>query len=477
MTHTFLWHDYETFGTDTRRARPAQFAAIRTDAQLKQIGEPIMLYCQPANDFLPDPQACLITGITPQECLEKGIPEYQFAAQIEQALATPGTVGVGYNTIRFDDEITRFMFWRNLIDPYAREWQNDCGRWDLLDVVRTAYALRPDGIQWPLKPDGKPSFKLTDLTAANGLSHESAHDALSDVRATIALAQLLRSAQPKLFDFCFGLHKKDRVMAELGLPTTPTHAKPFWHISGMFAPERGCLALMWPLAMHPGNKNELLAWDLSADPAELAMLNADQIRLRLFTKTADLPEGMSRLPVKSVHLNKSPMVMSNLKVLNPATAERWQINLDQQLRHAEKARDLPDMSAIWDRVFKRDAAGPVDVDADLYGGFVGNADRRRLNDLRQCTPEQLAKARPSFDDARLGELLWRYRARNYPQSLNADEAQTWQAHRAACLMEGEGGTLTLPALFDELDRLAESADERGEAILGDLYDYAEMIAP
>ena len=356
MSHTFLWHDYETFGTDTRRARPAQFAAIRTDAELNPVGEPIMLYCQPANDFLPDPQACLITGITPQECLEKGIPECQFAAQIEQALATPGTVGVGYNTIRFDDEITRFMFWRNLIDPYAREWQNDCGRWDLLDVVRTAYALRPEGIQWPLNPDGKPSFKLTDLTAANGLSHESAHDALSDVRATIALAQLLRSAQPKLFDFCFGLHKKDRVMAELGLPTTLTHAKPFWHISGMFAPERGCLALMWPLAMHPGNKNELLAWDLSFEPSELATLNADQIRLRLFTKSADLPEGLSRLPVKSVHLNKSPMVMSNLKVLNAAMAERWYIDLDQQLLHAEQVRDLPDMSAIWAQVFKRDVA-------------------------------------------------------------------------------------------------------------------------
>ena len=147
--HTFLWHDYETFGANARRDRPAQFAAIRTDAELNEIGAPLMLYCQPAPDFLPDPQACLITGITPQLCLEKGIPEYQFAAQIEQAFSLPGTIGVGYNTIRFDDEITRFMFWRNLIDPYAREWQNDCGRWDLLDVVRTAYALRPDGIEWP----------------------------------------------------------------------------------------------------------------------------------------------------------------------------------------------------------------------------------------------------------------------------------------------------------------------------------------
>lgn len=475
--HTFLWHDYETFGTNTRRDRPAQFAAIRTDAELNVIGTPLMLYCQPAADFLPDPQACLITGITPQLCLEKGIPEYQFAAQIEQVFSLPGTVGVGYNTIRFDDEITRFMFWRNLIDPYAREWQNDCGRWDLLDVVRTAYALRPEGIEWPLNAEGKPSFKLTDLSAANGLLHEAAHDALSDVRATIALARLIKTAQPKLFDFCFGLHKKDRVMAELGLPTTLTQARPFLHISGMFAPERGCLALMWPLAMHPANKNELLAWDLAFDPRELAQMNAEQIRLRLFTKTADLPEGVQRLPVKSIHLNKSPTVIGNYKTLSSAMAQRWGLNLDAQLANAAQAQALPDMSGIWPAVFKRPAAATPDVDEDLYGGFVGNADRRRLNDLRQLKAQELASARPAFDDARLTELLWRYRARNFPQSLSADELARWEAHRSARLFDGEGGALTIEQLFEELDSLAESADERGEAILGALYDYAELIAP
>jgi exodeoxyribonuclease-1 len=297
------------------------------------------------------------------------------------------------------------------------------------------------------------------------------------VHATIALARLIKTAQPRLFDFCFGLHKKDRVMAELGMPLLPQNARPFWHISGMFAPERGCLALMWPLAMHPGNKNELLAWDLAHDPHELADLNAEQIRLRLFTKTADLPDGVQRLALKSVHLNKSPMVMSNLKVLSDKMAQHWGIDVDAQKQHAAIARDLPDMSAIWVEVFKREPAGPVDVDEDLYGGFVSNTDRRRLNDLRQSSPEQLAQARPVFEDARLGELLWRYRARNYPQSLSTEERTRWETHRAARLLAGEGGTLTITALFDMLDQLAETADERGEEILGALYDYAEMIAP
>jgi hypothetical protein len=240
------------------------------------------------------------------------------------------TVDMGYNTIRFDDEVTRFLFWRNLIDPYAREWQNGCGRWDILDLVRATWALRPEGITWPQRPDGGgPSFKLEHLTAANGLSHESAHDALSDVRATLALARLIREKQPKLFDFCFALHRKDRVAQELGLPCAPAHAKPFLHVSGMFGVERGCLAVMWPLASHPSNKNELIAWDLAHDPAELASLDVATLRQRLFTRSADLPEGVARLPVKTVHLNKSPVVIGNLKVLTPALQARWGLDLDQ----------------------------------------------------------------------------------------------------------------------------------------------------
>ena len=475
--HTFLWHDYETFGADTRRDRPAQFAAIRTDAELNEIGQPLMLYCQPAPDYLPNPEACLITGITPQLCLEKGLPEHAFAACIEAELALPGTIGVGYNSIRFDDEITRFMLWRNLIDPYAREWQNQCGRWDLLDVARMTRALRPEGIEWPVGEDGKPSFKLEHLTRANGIAHEAAHDAPSDVRATIALARRIRDRQPRLFDFALSLHKKDRVAAELRLPATAQTARPFLHVSGMFPAERGCLAVMWPLASHPVNKNELIAWDLAQDPSELAQLDAAAIRQRLFTRADELPEGTQRLPLKTVHLNKSPMVVGNVNTLAPAMAERWGMDLAAAARHAEAARALPDMSALWAEVYQRESQGPVDVDQDLYGGFIGNEDRRRLTRLRALPPEDLARQRPGFDDERLAELLWRYRARNFPQTLTPEEQQRWEEHRAAALMEGAGGGLTFDALFERLDALGEQADERGETILGAVYDYAESIAP
>jgi len=181
---SFFWHDYETFGPVPRRDAPAQFAGVRTDGELNEIAPPQVWWCKPPADRLPDPEACLLTGITPQQCAERGLAEHAFAAEIERALSLPGTVGCGYNSIRFDDEVTRFLFWRNLIDPYAREWQNECGRWDLLDTVRCCYALRPEGVVWPRHDAGpmagKPSFRLEHLSAANGLVHDAAHDALSN---------------------------------------------------------------------------------------------------------------------------------------------------------------------------------------------------------------------------------------------------------------------------------------------------------
>ena len=470
---SFFWHDYETFGRVPRRDRPAQFAGVRTDAELNEIGEPVMLHCQPAGDSLPDPESCLLTGITPQHCLEHGVPEHAFAAAIEAQLAKPGTVGVGYNSIRFDDEVTRFLFWRNLIDPYAREWQNGCGRWDLLDVVRATRALRPEGITWPTHDDGRASFKLEHLTAANGLAHEAAHDALSDVRATIALARLIRAQQPRLWEFCLKLRRKDAVIAEIG------SGRPFLHVSGMYPPERGCVAIVWPLSPHPTNKNELIVWDLSVDPGELASLDATTIRERMFTRADELPEGVTRLPIKTIHINKSPVVVGNLKALSPEMAARWGIDVAQALRHAEAAvQQGAAIAGLWPEVFARPApAQAPDVDEDLYGGFVGHTDRGRLQRLRELAPEQLAAKRLAFDDARLEEIVFRYRARNFATTLTSDEVARWEEHRVRRLHEGEGGALTLQVFFDRIDALNESSDERGQAILESLYDYAEQIAP
>ncbi|MBW8901352.1 MAG: exodeoxyribonuclease I, partial [Massilia sp.] len=274
------------------------------------------------------------------------------------------------------------------------------------------------------------------------------------------------------------LHKKDKVAAEMGLHLEPSARQPFLHVSGMFPAERGCIGLVFPLAQHPTNKNEVLVWDCAYDPAELFALDAETIRLRMFTRSADLPEGVTRLPIKTIHINKSPMLVANLKTLREAEAARWGLDIARGQAYATAVAAGPDMRAVWAQVYQKPGAvDETDVDEDLYGGFVGNNDRRKLASLRAEKPEQLSAARPSFEDERLVELLFRYRARNFPQTLSEAEAQRWEQHRAARLFDGAGAARTIAQLSEEIDALSEQADERAEEILSALYDYAESIAP
>ena len=347
---SFLWYDYETTGTDPRRDRPVQFAAVRTDLDLNIVEDPIDILCQPGADVIPDPFAVLLTGISPMKALADGLTEVDFSARIHQAMMVPGTCTLGYNSIRFDDEVSRFLFWRNLIDPYEREWKSGNSRWDLLDVARMCWALRPDGIQWPVGEDGRSSFRLELLTQANGIGHQKAHDAVSDVIATIEFARLIRQNQPKLFEYALTLRNKKRVQAMLDM----LQRQPVLHISGRFPVEKGCMGVVVPMAGLPGNANGVICINLDISPDDWAALSAEDIRTRLYTTSADLAEqGLVRPPIKVIHCNKSPMV-APLSMLDSHVEQRFGINRNQLSQHYEMLGKYPELAQKLADVFARD---------------------------------------------------------------------------------------------------------------------------
>ncbi|MFG0631814.1 MAG: exodeoxyribonuclease I [Gammaproteobacteria bacterium] len=460
MTSSIFWHDYETTGINPRCDRPLQMAGVRTDFELNEIDAPVNLYCRPSDDILPHPAACLVTGITPAELASKGLCEAEFMTRVHEQLVRPGTCGAGYNTLRFDDEVTRYSLYRNFFDPYAREWQGGNSRWDLIDIVRTAYALRPEGIVWP-QQDGRTSLRLELLSKANGIDHGHAHEALSDVRATIALARLIRDKQPKLYDWLFELRSKHKVMEHIRL------LQPLVHISGRFSAERNYIGVVLPLAWHPRNRNALIVCDLHLETLPLIRESAETLRERLYTRRDDLSAGQLPVPLKLVHINRCP-VLAPLKVLRPADQARLGIDLAMLQSRGEA---LASQQSSWqdklEHIYSGEEFPPCeDPEQQLYDGFIGDRDRRLCEQVRVVDPAQLGRSQWMFDDPRLPELLFRYRARNFFETLNEQEQQRWLLFCQQRLSDPRWGA---PNTLGDFEQACQSswatADEAGRRVL------------
>jgi exodeoxyribonuclease-1 len=380
---------------------------------------------------------------------------------------------------RFDDEVTRHALYRNFFDPYAREWQHGNSRWDIIDMVRTACALRPEGMEWPLREDGLPSFRLEDITRANGISHSAAHDALSDVHATIAVARLVRQRQPRLFDYVLNNRDKRSALAQLDIPAM----KPVLHVSAMFGARRHNIALVVPLAAHPENRNEIICFDLDADPQLLFDLSAEELKARLYTRTEDLPEGQERPGLKSVHINKCPILLTP-KMADPATAQRLGIDGDRCRKHLAALRDYRETGAVAftakiQSIGQRNYEPHTDPDLMLYsGGFFSDRDKKAMDEVRARSPGSLAADTIVFEDKRLPEMLFRYRARNFPDSLSAEEMSEWEEFRFQRISEpGSGASYCMDQFQSEVEALLgeEELPAEHRAILEQLLEYADTL--
>ena len=470
MTKTLYWHDYEAWGASPSQDKPSQFAGIRTDEDLNIIGEPLVVYCRPTPDCLPHPEACLLTGITPQKASAEGISEIEFFRLIYEQLSQPNTCGVGYNSIRFDDEMTRYGLYRNFYDPYEREWKYGNSRWDIIDMVRLCYALRPDTLTWPMNEQGTPSFKLENLSQANGLLHDAAHDALSDVYATIALAKLIKERQPELYHYVYGLKDKRKVASLIDV----AQRKPLLHISSRFPATQGCAALVAPLAMHPRNNNSVICYDLSINPEPLLTLSADDIRERLYTRQEDLPEGCERIPLKEIHLNRSAVVATP-KLLNPQSAKRLGIDKTRCEQHWQLLRTA-DLSIKLQDIYERNSfAIKADPEQQLYDGFISDQDKAMFTAIRAAEPETLSAYSEQLQDPRLKVLLFRYRARHFEHTLSDDEKEQWQQWCYQRLTESEAGAgIVLEDYFEKLSGFSED-QEADQDIVQALLEYGDQL--
>lgn len=468
MAHSYFFYDLETSGLNPRFDRIMQFAGQRTDAGLNPIGEAYNVLIKLNDDTLPSPEAALVTGITPQQTLADGMTEAEFARFLIEEICLGDTMTVGFNNIRFDDEFIRGLLWRSFHDPYEWYWKNGCSRWDILDVVRMTRALRPEGIEWPVI-DGKAMNRLELLTKMNGVEHLSAHDALSDVNGTIAVARLIREKQPQLFDYLLGMRDKKRVMKLINL-AMPV---PFVYTSGRYDEKFHKTTVAYPLA--PGLSGTVMVYDLRYDPGGWVGLSRPELKKKLTASWEDRNRaGFVPLPVKEMHYNRAPAV-APLGVLTHGGG--WErIGLDATIieKHRQQLADAPEFAENIRLVCheKPDYPSQSEPEARIYDGFLNDHDRLRAETVRNATADDLRGMHPAFQDERLTELLLHYKARNFPQSLSEDEAAAWEGWRADRINR------QMPAFARSLETLASStSDESKRFILQELQLWAESIVP
>lgn len=466
MAKTFFFYDLETSGLNARTARIMQFAGIRTDMDLKPIGEPFNILVRLSDDVLPDPGAIMVTGITPQQTLSDGLSEPEFCKLLMEEVFTPDTITVGFNSVRFDDEFIRHTLWRNFYDPYEWAWSEGRSRWDMLDVVRMTRALRPDGVEWPVDENGKAVNKLELISKQNGLVHEKAHDALSDVEALIGVAKLIKQKQGKLFDYLLKMRDKKQVTSLVNLE----HPEPFVYSSGRYDAQFEKTTVALPIA--PGTKpGAVLVYDLRYDPTPFLGASPAALASIIFAdaKTRQ-SEGYQRLPVKELSYNKCPAV-APLGVLDEQSQQRLSIDVGLVKKHINiLASNVAFAGAVREAFEMREPFEPsTDVESQLYDGFIDNKDKSKMAAVRAATAEELADFHPNFIDERMSELLFRYKARSFPTSLNEAEASRWEVYRRNKL------TVQLPNYIEQLKKLA--AYSKDTYLLEELQLWAENVMP
>jgi len=476
MAQSFFWYDLETSGISPREQRVMQFAGQRTDMNLKPIGEPVNLLIKLGEDILPDPDAVLLTGITPQATLQDGLTEAEFLQFFHKEVATSDTIFAGYNTVRFDDEFMRFLNYRNFYDAYEWEYKDGKSRWDLLDVVRMTRALRPDGINWPMTDDGKPTNRLELITKLNDLDHEHAHDALNDVLASIAVAQLIKAKQPKLFDWLFNLRGKNDV--KKFLDANPT----FIYSSGRFSNETEKTAVV--RLVHVDDMKGAIVYDLRHDPTEFKDLPAEELASRW--RYAKDPDAPTRLPAKTLKFNRCPALSPTGILSDVGVQKRLQVTPEIVNANLAKLNAMPELLAniVRARDLMDDERGEQwsrevpDADAALYdGGFFDDNDKRLMSVVHAAKADELAGLEANFHDQRLRDILPRYKGRNYPEKLTDEERAAWEQYRYHVLVEA-GADSRLAKYMKRLGELAETdAGKEKLYLLEELQLYAESIMP
>ena len=373
----YFFYDTETTGLD-HTSQILQFGGILTDGDFNEIKR-IERFCLPRPDVIPAVGAYLTHQIPLSEVIEKGVPEPEFARDMYSDMTEMGrTCSAGYNTHKFDDNRLRETFFRTNVDPYKREYVAENSRFDVFKMMKAVYALRPELINWPEpNEDGYTPMKLEMIAPLNDVVQTRAHDAMSDVEATIGVAKLVKDQDPKFFDYCLKLRNKS-------FAGDVIYNRPFMLVGEHVPQTRNYTCIGVPLCQHPVNKSSTICLDMGRVDEEtmdrILSTPAENLIEEIFN-----PDFEKRLPIFEVKVNQLPFVFTPAILKNnQELADRAGIDFNETMNQIQTLQNDERFNQLRLHAFegyKHQNFETNDVYSKIYDGFTKDWDRKKLLNL------------------------------------------------------------------------------------------------
>jgi exodeoxyribonuclease I len=458
----FVFYDTETTGTDTAFDQILQFAAICTDEELNEV-ERLEVRSKLLPYVVPSPGAVKVNGISVARLLDPELPShYSMIRIIEGKLRawSPATF-LGYNSLRFDENLFRQALYQTLHDPYLTNTSGNC-RTDVLKMVQATSLFAPAALIIPTDEKEKPVFKLDRVAPANGFNHENAHDALADVQATIYLCKIIKQWAPSVWASFLRFSSKAAV-------ADYTLQEPAFCLAEFYQRQPHTW-LVTRIGANKENPSEIYVYDLSVEPESILPLTDDELKDRL----AKAPRVLRR-----IRSNACPILVPVGEA--PEGCAGKALSSNEVMRRVELLQAAEGLADRLCRIFSgiRDPREPSPhVELQIYDGFFTFADRARMAQFHAAPWENRPAIADQFDDARLKTMASRLIYVERPDLLS-ENARTAHAKQIAERLLGtdpSGSWLCLEKAIEQIDVLLPEADDAGRLFLAEFRSYlAEQL--
>ena len=385
-----IFYDLETTGRSAYWDQIIQIAAICTDEHLNVIDE--MNLIGKLNSFsIPDPEALLVNKIPIDSIYKSNFSNYSLVSEISHKFSEwSPAIFIGYNSIKFDEEVIRNAFFKNLFDPYLTVKNNNT-RVDLLDITRIANFLYPEKIKSLLNKKGSAILKLESIAHTNGIKNFTAHDAMGDTYASLELAKLIKKQIPELWDK--SILQSNKVQLEASIAS-----KPFCYLESFFGKSKlFCLSFV---GFHPKYK-WALCFDLFEDPKKVLEMNKSEI----YTFLENSPKK-----IRKIKLNKSPILLDikikkNLEEYNIVSYDTL---LERHNFISNNQEFKEKILSCYEDIITDESQLDIYAEESIYKKFISNSDSYLMKEFQIADWKNKLIIMKKFTDERLkyfAELL------------------------------------------------------------------------